>query len=524
MPSSRYGASDLYPMNYNPYSQRPLKEEDKVDTTSIEYDSMAYRWPLLHDLLGGTESMRAAKSEWLPREPRETYTAYENRLRRSFLYNAYADTVEKLVAKPFSKPVSVQGSFDERIESIRNDVDRSGRDITQLGRDVFRDLVVYGIGHILVDFPKTEGVETLADERELGIRPNLLHVSPVDLISWRTERTPSGKTRLTQVRIREQRVEPKGDFIDELVHYIRVLTPDSYAVYRRKQMQDENNPEQDDYELVEEGSHSFGEIPLVSMYAARTGFLTAKPPLLDLAFMNLAHWQSLSDQRNVLRFARVGILFASGFTEEEMEEGLTIGPNQLIRSTNPEADIRYVEHAGQAIGAGQEDLNMLERRMEVLGLQPLVQRTGVQTATGKAIDESRVHTAVQSWIRSVESGLRDAYLFAHRWFQIDPPEDLEIDITNDFGVSLRATEDIESLLKLRAMGGVSQETFLRELKRRGLISEAVDIAEELEAVEMETTLPEDSFIREMNEPEKAEPEKTESVEELEERAEGEDDS
>ena len=103
MPSSRYGAADLYPMNYNPYAQRPLKEEDKVDTTSIEYDSMAHRWSLLHDLLGGTEAMRAAKSEWLPREPRETYTAYENRLRRSFLYNGFADTVEKLVAKPFPR-------------------------------------------------------------------------------------------------------------------------------------------------------------------------------------------------------------------------------------------------------------------------------------------------------------------------------------------------------------------------------------------------------------------------------------
>ena len=514
MPSSRYGAADLYPMNYNPYAQRPLKEEDKVDTTSIEYDSMAHRWSLLHDLLGGTESMRAAKSEWLPREPRETYTAYENRLRRSFLYNGFADTVEKLVAKPFSRPVSVQGSFDDRIETIKNDVDRSGRDITQLGRDVFRDLVVYGVGHVLVDFPKTEGVQTLADERELGVRPNLLHVSPVDLISWRTERTPSGKTRLTQVRIREQRVEPKGDFIDELVHYIRVLTPDAYAVYRRKQMQDE---EKDEYELVEEGTHSFGEIPLVTMYAARTGFLTAKPPLLDLAYMNLAHWQSMSDQRNVLRFARVGILFASGFTEEEMEEGLTIGPNQLIRSTNPDADIRYVEHAGQAIGAGQEDLEMLERRMEVLGLQPLVQRSGQQTATGKAIDESRVHTAIQSWIRSVENGLRDCYVLAHRWFGIEPPEDLSIDITNDFGVSLRATEDIESLLKLRAMGNISAETFLRELKRRGLISEAIDVDEELESIQMETGLPDQSFMKDMEQ----ETESTENERELEERAEGE---
>ena len=457
------------------------KTEDRVDQTSLAYDEMAHDWPLLHDLIGGTDSMRAAKQEWLPREPREATISYENRLRRSFLYNAYGDTVEKLVSKPFSRPVTVEADLPEPLDLIADDVDMTGRDLTQLGRDVFRSMVVYGVSHILVDFPKTEGVETLADERARHIRPTFIHVPPTALLGWRTERQANGRDRLTQIRIKEIRVEAVGEYIEEEVEYVRVLNTETFEVWRK-------DPDQDDYVLHESGEHSFGDVPLVSCYASRTGYLTGQPPLLDLAQLNLAHWQSLSDQRNVLRFARVGLLFASGFSDEELEGGIAIGPNQLIASSNPDSKLEYVEHKGAAIQSGQDDLDALERRMETLGLQPLVSRVGGQTATGKAIDESRVHTAIQAWIRSVENALREAYMLAGSWMRVEIPDDFGIDITNDFGISLRANDDIKALLDLRKTGDITRETFLREVKRRGLLSESLDILDELEAAEMESAI------------------------------------
>ncbi len=449
------------------------KTEDKVHVTSVEYDHMAANWPLLEDLLAGTDAMRAAGNIWLPKEPRESSIAYDNRLHRSFLFNGFADTIEKLVSKPFSQPVTVQGEVPEPLDLIEKDVDMSGRDLTQIGRDLFRSLCVYGVGHILIDFPKTDGIESLADERARQIRPTMMHVSPTALIGWRSEKQANGRDRLTQIRIKQTQVEPKGNFIDHEVEYVRVITPDTFEVWRKEF-------DEDEFTLADSGTHSFGEIPLVTCYAHRTGLLTAKPPMLDLAHLNLAHWQSMSDQRNVLRFARVGILFASGFTDEEIEDGLTIGPNQLVHSNNPDARMQYVEHNGRAIESGQKDLDALERRMEALGLQPFMQKTGGQTATARAMDESRVDSAVQSWIRSVENTLRDAYLHAAEWMNVPLPDDFGIDINNDFGVSLRASDDVKALLQMRVSNQITAETFLRECKRRGLLSETIDIEAELE--------------------------------------------
>jgi len=65
------------------------------------------------------------------------------------------------------------------------------------------------------------------------------------------------------------------------------------------------------------------------------------------------------------------------------------------------------------------------------------------------------------------------------------PDDFKADIYNDFGVSIRATADIEALLKMRQAGEIDRETFLREVKRRAVLSESVDVDDVIAKVEAE---------------------------------------
>ena len=50
-----------------------------------------------------------------------------------------------------------------------------------------------------------------------------------------------------------------------------------------------------DYAQVESGEFSLGEIPLVTIYSGKTDNLVSKPPLLDIAYLNLAHFQRHED-------------------------------------------------------------------------------------------------------------------------------------------------------------------------------------------------------------------------------------
>ena len=452
--------------------------DSKVNDPSLAYQAMAERWELIHDLLGGTARMREVGKTRLPMEPREEARAYENRLDRSYLYGALSDTLDKIVSKPFARPVSVRGALPEQLEELIKDATLRGQDLTQFARDLFTDAVTHGLSHVLVDFPRVGEGLSLAEEREGEVRPFLVRISPPDLIGWRSERSNGGRERLTQVRIMERRLVPDGPFGDREVEYVRVLDEESWQLWERAE-------DGDDFHMVDEGTHTFGAVPLVTCYIDATNFMTAVPPLEDLAWLNLAHWQSLSDQRNILRFARMPLLYQFGVSDEEVEAEITIGPSQLIRSVNPDAKMGYVEHTGAAIGAGERDLRALEAQMEVMGLQPLIEKTGGATATGRALDESRTHSNIQAWIRSLEDCLLECLTFALRWVGQETPDDLSIDVFSDFGVTLKAEQDIKSLIQMRASGLLTHKTFLDEVKRRGLLSDAVDVEAEIEAVEEE---------------------------------------
>lgn len=448
---------------------------DDIDTPCKAYVEMFPKWDLINDLLGGTTVMRAVGRKWLPAENKENGVNYDNRIARSFLYGAYRDTIQKLSAKPFSKPVSVAGNLSERLEELTANVDFRSSDLTQFARTIFEDGLKYGMGHIFVDYPSDGASQSLYEERQSGTRPYFVRIAPHDLIGWRTEKQPDGSDKLIQIRFKEKSLEFKNEFGEEEVEYIRVVTLDGWQLWRRTE-NDKN------YEKVREGQHTFGEIPLVSFYTMRKDFMVSDPPLEDLAWLNLAHWQSLSDQRNILRFARVGLLFASGFAPEEIEEGINIGPNSLVSSTNPEANLEYVEHSGEAIGAGEKDLKRLEERMEVLGLQPLVQTTGNSTATARAMDEARTHSNIQAWIRGLENSLLRAFEMAAMWVGETLPDDFAVDIFNEFGVTLSASDDVKSLLAMKQGGCISHETFIKEVKRRGVLSDEVVAGEEINAI------------------------------------------
>ena len=119
--------------------------------------------------------------------------------------------------------------------------------------------------------------------------------------------------------------------------------------------------------------------------------MTGRPPLMDLALLNLAHWQSSSDQRHILHVARVPLLFARNLRPGE--NGLDIGPNRLIVGDSDGADLKFVEHSGSAIEAGRQDLVDLEDRMAVMGLDLIARRPGSATATARAIDAAQADSA-----------------------------------------------------------------------------------------------------------------------------------
>ncbi|MBZ4402495.1 DUF4055 domain-containing protein [Myxococcus sp. AS-1-15] len=470
-------------------------------TSDVSNESSAYRamkphWALVRALLGGTEAMRAAGTTYLPRHTRESEDAYAERLRRSFHFNYFESALGTLSEMPFTKPVTLADSAPEELHALVDDVDKQGNDVTTWARNAFADGLANGLVHVLVDFPRVDRtqVQTRADEEEAGVRPYFVHV-PADSLLAAYATVEGGAQVLTHVRIRETVTRVSG-FEEVAVERVRVLEREKWEVYEKEG--------KGAWALVDGGENTLGVIPLVTWYAGKPkGFMLIRPPLLSLAEKNLEHWQSSSDQRNILTITRFPILAASGVTDEsprgggaELEGldsedreflgkaggrgGIAIGPHSLLTTSNPQGKFYYVEHAGAAIEAGAKDLERLEDQMAALSVELLVRRKSNTTATEKSINAGQSYSKLGAMARTFGDALELAFHFAARWMALEVPDDkLKVSVHTDFGVEEGDAQGLEVLFKTRAAGDISRRAFLKELQRRGTLS--ADFDEDLDA-------------------------------------------
>lgn len=488
---------------------------NEIAIPCIGYDEMVGDWELLLDLLGGTKAMRAAGEKWLPKEPREE--GYDARLERSILFNAYRDTLNKLTNRPFAHPIQFT-DLPEELEYLRDDVDGTGKPFEAFAKEIIKDLINYGIAHIFVDHSElpeiAEGkVLTKADEDRAGARVLLNVIHPPNLIGWQTEIVEK-QIRLTQIRVKDVVTEAAGDYGDVDTNYVKLYNNDGWEVHQEIEIELDNKKEKL-WKLIESGTHTFGRIPLITIYANRVSFMMAEPALMDLAWLNLCHWQSYSDQRNILRLSRFGLLFGKGFPKEMVGTSLDIGPSKAFITSDTEADLKYVEHTGKSIEAGRKDIEDIEIKMEILGQQPLMRSAPLSTATAKRIDETRNVSQLQSWVRTLERGLMQALKMAGEWRKIELSETTKIDVFSDFEVAIYGATDKELLLKARIEGEITRERFLREEQRRGVFSGDMEPKEEAELAEDESVNELKKLAEEEEKDEEEEPTELEEQEETE---------
>ena len=150
------------------------------------------------------------------------------------------------------------------VEQIAKDADLEGRSLDAFMKEAQIWASVYGHVWILVDKPKSTA-GTKAEELGQGIRPYLNLYTPENVFDWKWERTLSGRTKLTYLKLREEIIRENAT---ESKVYFRVWTEESIRLYEVS-----NDTER----LVEEMDNPIGVIPAVlTMNAVRRLTLIGK--------------------------------------------------------------------------------------------------------------------------------------------------------------------------------------------------------------------------------------------------------
>lgn len=440
----------------------------KVNEKSQQVLEMGRGWPMTESLMGGTQAMRNAGKTLLPQWPNEDAEAYETRLATATLFPAFSRTVAVMSGKPFSRQITMQDDVPARIAAWLDDVDMEGNSLHSFAAGLMQEAIAYGIAGILVDHtPAPEGGSvTVAQERAAGARPYMVPIMHNQILGWRTKRV-GGKQVLTQLRLLETSEEESGEFGAEAVQRVRVLTPGAWFLY---------GPDKGgDWVEIERGETTLQAVPFVPLYGRKTGFMTGVSPLLELGYLNVKHWQSQSDQDNILHAARVPILAMVGVDDAI----LTIGASTAVRLPVG-GDLKFVEHSGAAIGAGANSLKALEEQMIQSGAELLVAQPGNRTATEAANDADANKSELLRIVESFEDALDQCLQLMADW--VGESQGGHVSLYKDFSAATLSEASAQLVVSVQQAGLISKNTALRELQRRGVLAADIDVGSESDRV------------------------------------------
>jgi hypothetical protein len=467
--------------------------EDKKNTPAYECAAFGEMLPALHivhDVEKGTLALRAAGKRYLPQEEAEDAGDYQVKLARAVFFNVFRRTLQGLVGMVFRKepkfgedvPAAIAGSEGKddaaKVEGHAENIDLAGCHWTVFAKELFEKAMRDGHSFILVDMPpRLPDGATRADEMKSGRRPYWVMREKAQAVNWRSE-TVNGRVRLAQITFRECSLEPDGEYGEKEVVRYRVLRPGSFQIFR--EVKDEGGKLT--YVLDSEGLTSLSEIPVAVVYGHKTGFLTSAPPLLDLALLNLTHYQKYADLSTYLHIASRPILWFRGRDKSKKVEA--IGPYTFFDVAEQNGEVAFAETTGAALGAAREDIRDIQEWMSVFGLSLLVKSSKKPaTATEEILDNVAEESPLATAAQSLKDALEAALGFHAAYLNEQSGGSVELGATV---ADLTLSPEKLRVLMDAAGSKISLETLWSVMQRAGELPEDFDAEKEMERIEAST--------------------------------------
>ncbi|TPA81860.1 DUF4055 domain-containing protein [Vibrio parahaemolyticus] len=424
---------------------------------------------IIRDLLGGTKSMRLAGEKYLPREPAEEAFYYENpenkvkklvdpyknRLKRAVLFNAVKRATQNYLGKLFKKTVVIETENKKKeIQAFLKSIDGAGALPQHILSKAAKDVIEKGCGGFMCDAEQ--------DRNNSGY---IYWVSPENVLGGKFKGKELVNLRLLEIH--EEDVEDSYD--TELVEVVREFKKsDGKVSWTLHKKVDGKFVRIQDWVVL-----NIDVIPYVPVLASGhiAGELFDDSPLLALAEVNVSHWIKSSSLENIIHIAQHPILKVTGLSDSPKNPTIKVGVGNAVALPKG-ADLSYEEPSCNGVEKAQEEIEKTKQLMEVLGLE-LVTTKQNETATGRALDADVANSSLTSIANTLSAGFEKAFKIVGNYYY-EPELVVSVKISKDYGITASQVE-LDNLTKARLNEDISHDYYMKELKRRGVVDESLDL-------------------------------------------------
>jgi hypothetical protein len=360
------------------------------------------------------------------------------------------------------------------LEYINDDVDGGGVSIYQQSQKTTESVLGVGRCLLLVDYPKTEGVQTRAQMSALNIRPSILRIDARRVVNWRSEMV-GGKNVLSLIVYRDdQQEETEDGFGVDLVEQFRVLRliDGAYIVQLWRKFKDEWVV-YDEYPVFDGAGNQMREIPAVFAGSCNNDPAIDNAPFLPIAELNIAHFRNSADYEESAYFTGQKQYWMSGADENWLEmakkEGVYIGCRQLFPVPSGET-LGLIEAASDGILKEAKDDKI--REMVSLGARLMQEGSAVKTATEAQSENEAQHSVLSLAVENVS----DAYTKCLGWMLefLNVSGEVEYQISQEFTRARIDAQMMGSHIAAYNALLLSKQDVWRAWERGGIIKEMPD--------------------------------------------------
>ena len=386
-----------------------MKEEQKDNPSAVnpEVEEMRRGWEIVHDVYEGTLCLRDKAATYLPQFPAEHKTSWDTRVSQATLLNVFKRTISGMTGLVFRSEPTLANDNSGTLTDLWENIDNAGTHGSVFLKKVFQAALRDGHAVILVEMPRNIATNA-AEQKSLNLRPYWTLREASQVMNWQAANI-NGREVLTQITFKEETCEPAGRFLTKEVTRYRVYTRTDAGVFvetwieqKTKDGKTEVVPE------VEPQRIDVSEIPVAIVYGNQEELLTSEPPLLDLALVNIRHFQDYSDYRTGKQKAALITPYAVNRAIAPGQEGqpVIIGFDAFV-DLEENGSFGYAEPQGNALEAHRVALEDTKKEMAWLGIAALMP-TSENTATKSTPEATMDNAASTSELATIARSLQDA--------------------------------------------------------------------------------------------------------------------
>lgn len=441
-----------------------------VSGIHTEYKYWTQAWQLIRHCIIGEYEIKRHSVQYLPKMAAMTEEEYEAYLGRAYFYNMTHRTVNGLVGTIFRREPKLVG-FDAALLKVLKTVTKDNLPIELFAKEIAYEIMSVGRYGVLMDMD-VEGRNP----------PFLVGYVAERIIDW-TVTEVDGRFVLTRVVLQEIKKIELSQLVAQPLVSITSLYKADYRVLILKDGQYEQHIFRDFAEppspanITEEvivpknRGKAFNFIPFMFFGPLTNSPGVEKSPVLDIAMMNISHYQSVAQLEHGRFYTALPIYHIQVQNENEKRGSYVVGPNTVWEYSGEKAP-GISEYNGAGLRFLESALDIKESHISALGGRMLGVRTTAVAESDNLVKlkEKNEQSLLLNATTVINVGLSIVLQWWAAW-QNKPSEAAGIELNQDFLFNSFAAREFRAFTLMYQQGVIPLEVLYSILGKAEVIPE-----------------------------------------------------